>query len=141
MFTHQFFDLLLNLDDNWQVYEVDADYNTEEVRIKIKFIGKHIDCIETLKAYKIYDHAPEREWRHLDTIQYRTFISCSLPRYKRNDGKILTLTPPWASKHEHHTFLFEHAVIDLLQATKNQTLTFHKIRNCRCNTLTISQLC
>ncbi len=27
MFTHQFFDLLLNLEDNWQVKEVEADCN------------------------------------------------------------------------------------------------------------------
>lgn len=128
MFTHQFFDLLLNLNEDWQVYEVDANYNNDEVRIKIQFIGKHIDCSETLKGYNIYDHAPEREWRHLDTMQYKTYISCKLPRYKRNDGKVLTLVPPWASKHERHTYLFEHAIIDLLKATKNQSKTAEIMR-------------
>ncbi len=127
MFTHQFFDILLNLDDNWQVYDVDANYKEEDVIIKIKYIGKEVVCPITYDTYKIYDHAPERVWRHLDTMQYKTYISCSLPRFKDNT-KVVTSVPPWASKNERHTHLFERAVIDLLKASKNQTKTAEIMR-------------
>ena len=46
-----------------------------------------------------------------------------MPRVKNTEGKVVTIIPPWASKHERHTKLFEHAIIDLLLATKNQTKT------------------
>ncbi len=128
MFTHQFFDILLNLDQDWQVYDVDANYKEEDVIIKIKYIGKEIRCPITSDMYKIYDHAPERVWRHLDTMQYKTYISCSLPRFKNNEGKVITSVPPWASKNERHTHLFERAVIDLLKASKNQTKTAEIMR-------------
>ncbi len=58
-----------------------------------------------------------------DAIQNKTYISCKLPGIKNNHGKVVTIIPPWASKHERHTHLFERAVIDLLLSTKNQTKT------------------
>jgi transposase len=61
-------------------------------------------------------------------MQYKTYISCRLPRYKDSTGKIKTIIPPWASKHERHTYLFERAAIDLLRATKNQTKTSEIMR-------------
>ena len=128
MFTHQFFDLLLNLDDNWQVSKVEADYSTSDIKILINFIGKKAHCPETFELCSLYDHAPTREWRHLDTMQYKTYISCELPRIKNSQGQVLTIVPPWADKHTRHTHLFEHAIIDLLLATKNQTKTAQLMR-------------
>ena len=128
MFTHQFFDLLLNLDNNWQVVNVEADYAISNIKIDIEFIGKETLCPETKELCGLYDHAPKREWRHLDTMQYKTFISCQLPRIKNSQGKVLTIVSPWADKHTRHTHLFEHAIIDVLLATKNQTKTAELMR-------------
>ncbi len=128
MFTHQFFDLLLNLDEYWQVKSVKADYRLSDVNILIEFTGKQAECPNTKDLCKIYDHAPLRTWRHLDTMQYKTYISCRLPRINNKKGKVVTIVPPWADKHERHTYLFEHAVIDLLLATKNQTKTAELMR-------------
>jgi transposase len=56
-------------------------------------------------------------------MQYKTYIKCKLPRIIASNGKVKTVQPNWASGYERHTYLFEHAVIDLLKATKNQTKT------------------
>ena len=72
MFTHQFFDLLLNLEDNWQVKNVEADYKLSEINVFIDFIGNQSEDPDTMEMCKLYDHAPERTWRHLDTMQYKT---------------------------------------------------------------------
>ena len=112
MFTEQFFDLLLDFGDEWVVKEVRTNLESNEVDIYVEYVGKE----------KLYDYAPERRWRHLDTMQFKTFINCRLPRAKI-DGKVKTLSPPWADKHERHSYLFENSVIKLLQATKNQTQT------------------
>ena len=123
MFTHQFFDLLLQLEGDWKVSEVDANYKGLDVIIRIEYIGDKAECPDTFETCSIYDHAPERVWRHLDTMQYKTYIACQLPRVKNSFGKVKTIVAPWASRYERHTYLFEHAAIDLLLATKNQTKT------------------
>jgi transposase len=118
MFTEQFFELLLNFGEEWEVKEVTTNLETNEVDIQVEYFGQG----------KIYDYAPVRRWRHLDTMQFKTFINCRLPRLKI-DGKVKTVEPPWADKYERHSYLFESAVIDLLQATKNQTQTA-RLRRC-----------
>ncbi len=87
MFTHQFFDLLLNLDEDRQVTEVEADHRSCEVRMLIEFRGRMAECPKTFELCSIYDRAPEREWRHLDTMQYKTYIRCKLPRVKNARGQ------------------------------------------------------
>lgn len=128
MFTSQFFELLLNLDGQWQVEDVLANHEAGEITIMVKYAAPQAQCPDSLKMYSIYDHAPLRKWRHLDTMQYKTYISCRLPRIKNDTGNVVTVTVPWASKHERHTYLFEHAAIDVLIATKNQSKTAGLLR-------------
>lgn len=118
MFTEQFFDLLLAFGNEWIVKEVKTNLETDEVDIYVEYFG----------SAKIYDYAPSRRWRHLDTMQFKTFINCRLPRIKTAEGKVKTLLPPWADKHDRHSYLFESAVIDLLLATRNQTQTARLMR-------------
>lgn len=113
MKTEQFFDLVLDFGDEWFVKEVVTCAATDEVDIFVEYRGHS----------QPYDFAPCRRWRHLDTMQYQSFINAHLPRFKSAHGKVETLSPPWAQKHERHTLLFESRVIDLLLATQNQTQT------------------
>ena len=123
MFTENFFTTLLNLEDGWEVQSIETDLGKAEIYIRISCSLEELVDDQTGELCKVYDHAPEREWRHLDTMQYKTFIKCRLPRIKAPNGKVKTVQPSWASGYERHTYLFEHAVIDLLKATKNQTKT------------------
>lgn len=123
MFTENFFTTLLNLEDGWEVQSIEADLGNAEIYIRISCRLQELADDQTGELCKVYDHAPEREWRHLDTMQYKTYIKCKLPRIIASNGKVKTVQPNWASGYERHTYLFEHAVIDLLKATKNQTKT------------------
>jgi transposase len=128
MFSQQLFELMLNLDDEWKVSQVSANVTTEEVEVCIEYVGTHAECPDTLEVCSIYDHAPRRRWRHLDTMQYKTFLSCSVPRVKNSSGKVKTIKVPWADGYERHTYLFERLAIDLLLSTKNQTKTAQLLR-------------
>ncbi len=110
----QYFDLLLELEDDWRVKKITTNHRSKEVSIHIEYIGKGVP---------IYDHLAKRKWRHLDIMDYKTYIVSKVPRVKNTKGKIKAISVPWASKHERHTYKFEHRVIDLLLATKNQTKT------------------
>lgn len=118
MLTEHFFDLLLELGDDWLVRDVITSTETNEIEV----------CVEYFGATQPYDYAPVRRWRHLDTMQFKTFIKARLPRFKSADGKVKTLSAPWADSHERHSFFFECAVIDLLCATQNQTKTAKLMR-------------
>ena len=127
MFSTQFFDLLLNFGDEWKVDDVNVDFKSEEVDIFISYIGDKAECPITLDFCPIYDHRDSRRWRHLDTMQFKTFINCKVPRIKSSKG-VKTIKVPWADSFERHTYLFERLVIDLLKATKNQTQTAKLLR-------------
>ena len=128
MFSEQFFDLLLNFGDNWKVERVYVNIVTDEVDVLVDYIGKEAEDPETFEKYSIYDHAPLRRWRHLDTMQFKTYITSSVPRVKDSSGKVKTINTPWADNYERHTYLFERLAIDILQGTKNQTQTSKLLR-------------
>jgi transposase len=109
---------LLEFGADWKVREVESIPESDEVDIYVEYIG----------TAKVHDVAPPRRWRHLDIMQYKTFINASLPRLKMSDGSVKTVAPPWADKHERHSFLFEIAVIETLLASKNQTQTMKLLR-------------
>lgn len=123
MISEHLFDLILDLEEHWQVKDVTVNSKKQEIIVEIVYTSNKALCSNTRELCGIYDHAPQRKWRHLDTMQYKTFICCRLPRVKNSTGKVVTVTPPWASRHERHSYLFEHAAIDLLKATKNQSKT------------------
>ena len=113
MKTERFFDMLLSFGSDWRVDEVIEDTVGVKVDIYLSYCGKESP----------YDYAPVRCWRHLDTMQYKSYIHARLPRFRTVDGKVTTLVPPWADKHERQTYLFEAVVIDTLLATTNQSKT------------------
>lgn len=117
MVTELFFENLLNLGQDWKVEKIKHDTESDEVDIFVKWVGAG-----SLKTdEKIYDYRKVRRWRHLDILQYKTFISARIPRVKDSTGKVKSLDVPWAGNMGRHTFLFEKCVIDLLLACKNQT--------------------
>ena len=122
MFSEQFFDLLLDFGDEWKVDNVKVNFQLEEVDIFVSYIGSQAECPDSLELCNIHDYRKSRRWRHLDTMQFKTFINCQVPRVKSSLG-VKTIRVPWADSYERHTYLFERLVIDLLKATKNQTQT------------------
>ena len=127
MFSEQFLDLLLNFGEDWKVEDVKVDFKMDEVDIFVRYIGSKAECPESMELCSIYDHRESRRWRHLDTMQFKTFINCQIPRIKSSKG-VKTIKVPWANNYERHTYLFEGLCIDLLKATKNQTQTAKLLR-------------
>jgi len=68
----------------------------------------------------LYDHCPERTWRHLDTMQFKTIIHSSVPRIDCPTHGVQTIAIPWSKKYSRFTILFERLAIDLLRSCQNQ---------------------
>jgi transposase len=120
-YTEQFFDLALGLDDNWRVDEVIANHKKKEIEVFITHVGKQAECPVTLDLCGIYDHAPVRKWRHLDVLEFKTYLVCRLPRLTNRQGNVVTALAPWGAKSARYTYLFETRAINVLLATQNQT--------------------
>ena len=60
---------LLGLGDAWQVLDVELSLERQEVRIRLQDHPKRpMSCAECGEHRPRHDHAPERSWRHLDTM-------------------------------------------------------------------------
>lgn len=112
---------ILNLGSDWYVERIELRKPEGSVHIYINYSKEYGIDITTGEVCKIYDYRSERQWQHLPILQYKSYIHCRIPRIKNSEGKIESITVPWASPSERHTHLFENVVIDLLKATHNQT--------------------
>ena len=123
-----FFNALLSFPSYWEVEKIEHDVHSDEVDIYIKFNSTKYKEDSTENYYGLHDYQGYRRWRHLDILQYKTFIKAKLPRLKGQDGKVTTLQAPWGEISDRHSFLFETKIIDTLLASKNQTKTASLLR-------------
>lgn len=118
----QHYGQLLNLADPWEVSDIDMD--TEKLRLTIKVAtrkGAKLPCPECGKLCSKEDHREKRIWRHLDTMQFGTFISCKIPRIKCPEHGVKSVKIPWTGEYSRFTLLFEKFAIDVIQAAKSIT--------------------
>ncbi len=119
----EFFERLLDFGSEWKVEKVEFNSENESVEIFVKFQLNAYKTNNKDTYYGVHDYREIRYWRHLNILQYKTFITAKIPRMKDEYGKVLSVKVPWADENERHTYLFEKHVIDCLLATKNQTKT------------------
>lgn len=80
--------------------------------------GMSVLAYRAPNAAMLADHAEERRWRHLDTMQFTTELVARLPRCRCPEHGVKTIVPPWAGKHSRFTLLFEAFAIEVLQACR-----------------------
>ncbi|HXV79380.1 MAG TPA: transposase family protein, partial [Candidatus Binatia bacterium] len=64
---------LMGLEEPWKVTEVKIDFEQRRVDVWVQWsLEQAGKCPECTKVCRIYDHREERQWRHLDTMQFQT---------------------------------------------------------------------
>src|SRR6185436_19145756 len=66
-----------------------------------------------------YDDAPERTWRHLDTMQFATILRARVPRVACTTDGVKTIAVPWAEPGARFSRLFERFAIDVLLCARS----------------------
>lgn len=107
---------LLGLDDSWEVETVDLKPDLKRVEISLRHRGGKVLCPDCGKECSRADLAPERQWRHLDTMQFETLLRARVPRVDCSECGVKTAAVPWAGKHSRFTLLFEAFAIEVLRA-------------------------
>ena len=122
-FTETFFNLLIDFGDEWRIVKVESDHKLKEIYLDVEYCGDSYKDPKTGELASLYDHSPERLWRHLDVLDYKSFIRCKVPRVRCEDGKVKRVSTSWSNQRDRHTYSFEIKVIDCLRATQKQTRT------------------
>jgi transposase len=109
---------LIGLRPPWEVTRVELSHSEREVRISVACReGAALRCPQCDRERPGYDRR-ERRWRHLDTMQYRTFLIAEVPRVQCETHGVVQVAVPWAEAGSRFTALFEALVIDwLLEAS------------------------
>lgn len=115
---------LLGLESPWSVTRVELTLSSQQVDVWAGHPeGSRWSCPECGKDAPLYDHSEERQWRHLDSCQFKTILHARPPRVKCGDHGIRQVKIPWAEGHGRFTSLFERLAIDVLMETSVQGAT------------------
>lgn len=107
---------LLGIEQPWTVERVVLDLEQQRVDVWTTHKeGVHWPCAECGSMASLYDHAPERTWRHLDSCQFKTFLHARPPRINCKDHGVRQVRLSWAEESSRFTLLFERLAIDVLR--------------------------
>jgi transposase len=108
---------LLGIGSPWEVKAVALKLAEKQVDIELGWQwGAAAKCPECGRECSIHDSAPERTWRHLDTMQFETLIRARVPRSDCPEHGVKTMQVPWAAPQGRFTRLFERFAVDVLLA-------------------------
>lgn len=110
---------MVGLDDNWAIADVDLDVAGQQLTLELAYVGSEVACPECGEHCSKKDHAPERQWRHLDAMQFQTVLAARVPRSDCQMCGVKTISLPWAGKHGRFTLMFEAFAIEVLQAARS----------------------
>lgn len=111
--TH--YQMLLGLSDSWRVDDVKLSVSSRKVEIAISYADSNYICPECGEQGVFHDLAPVRSWRHLDTMQFETTLTASVPRCRCKKCGVKTIDKPWTTGHTRFTLLFEAFAVDVLE--------------------------
>jgi transposase len=106
---------VLGIRSPWIVTGVQLLAEQEEVRVRIALSpDATVHCPQCRQASPRFD-TRARTWRHLDTCQFKTYLTAEIPRVKCQEHGVHQIHVPWAEPGSHFTALFESVVIDWLR--------------------------
>ena len=111
--------LLLGIHAPWEISDVDLRLEQHRVDVVIEYTGDEGVCPDCGTASPRYDLRQNRTWRHLDTMQFATYLHCETPRVKCKQHGVKSVAVPWAGKNSRFTLLFEAFAIRVLQAARS----------------------
>jgi len=114
---------ILGIEAPWQVERVELKLEQGEVHVYLEHEAKREwACAECGTLCPLYDHQGERQWRHLDTCQYRTILHAAPPRSQCPDHGVRVVKLPWAEANSRFTALLEGIAIAWLKQASQKAV-------------------
>jgi len=117
MHSEELYRQMLSLTAPWNVERVDLNMSEQRVDVYVSHPARQQFACPTCGCeLGVYDHQPERTWRHLDSMQFLTFLHARPPRVSCPDHGVHQVDLPWAQAGSRFTHLFEALAVDVLLA-------------------------
>jgi transposase len=113
--------MLLGLNSSWSVNDVKLSVESRKVEITISYTDSAYTCPKCGELGSLHDLAPSRSWRHLDTMQFETILTASVPRCRCKKCGVKTISKPWTTGHTRFTLLFEAFAVQVLEQCSSIT--------------------
>lgn len=110
---------LLGVETPWDISSIDLNIQDHRVDIIMEYTDDQGPCPECGTICPKHDDRKKRTWRHLDTMQFSTYLHCEVPRVRCETHGVKTVTIPWAGKNSRFTLLFEAFAIRVLTASRS----------------------
>jgi transposase len=96
---------VLNVEEPWEIQEVEVKHSANVLRIKIDYLKESkFSCPKCGEESLVHD-GKYREWRYLDFMQYKTYLEIKIPRTKCEKCGVLTIKDlPFARTNSHYSF-------------------------------------
>jgi len=123
MTSNDLYNQLIGLTPPWRVNDVVLNVENQTVHVYVAYdpsLGR-LRCDMCDCECPGYDTPGERFWRHLDTMQFMTYLVCSVPRIECPTHGVRPAQASWTAPSSRFTLLFETWAIAVLQATKVQS--------------------
>jgi transposase len=107
---------LLGLVSPWTVSRVELSIEQGRVDVWAEHARQsRWPCAECGRELATYDHGEERQWRHLDSCQFLTYLHARPPRVQCPEHGTLQVRLPWAEPKARFTSLFERLAVDVMK--------------------------
>lgn len=107
---------LLGLREPWRVERVELSVKEGRVDVWAAHAPEQRwPCPTCGQPLGTYDHSAERQWRHLDSCQFQTYLHARPVRVQCPEHGVKQVAVPWAEDHGRFTSLFERLAIDVLR--------------------------
>jgi transposase len=113
----EFFSRALGLEEPWRVADVEMELEAGRVVIVVECRCGTTWADES-GALPVHGYE-QRLWRHLDTMQFETFIRARVPRVRYADGHTEMVRVPWAQERSRWSLLFESFALRVLQNARS----------------------
>lgn len=111
-----FYTKILGIHLPWLVKEVIIDEKEQRVDIYVDHEKDiQVRCPKCKKFFSLYDHSPERIYRHLNTCQMATYIHVRLPRVNCPTHGVKQIDSEFGENGSDMTFAYESFVIQVAQ--------------------------
>lgn len=114
---------ILGITHPWRVERVELQLQQGEVHVYLAHDDQwEWPCPECGVGCALYDHQAERQWRHLDTCQYRTILHAAPPRSECREHGVRVVNLPWAEANSRFTALMEGLAIAWLKQASQKAV-------------------
>jgi transposase len=110
---------MLGLTEGWKVTGVDLMLTDKRLELRLSWELPGAVCPQCGAVTTRHDQAPERRWRHLDSMGFETILTARIPRANCREHGIGQMKVPWAEKHSRFTLAFEAFAIKVLQSSRS----------------------